>query len=150
MVDIDKSERYQEPREHDCGAGLPSVAVLHRDRRREYAGQRLHERIPDADGGAALCAASTEYQVADDRHILHSGDGGFAVGACRAWTDEVEGWWRRGWRPVPRIGGRQVRVLLAPFALEHFWQTVNHHVEEASHEQPQHQAGAGEPRRRRG
>ena len=70
-------------------------------------------------------------QVAEQRHVLDGGNLMTAAWTARSRCYQVEA------LPVGQLGVHinQLRAVLSPLTIEHDRQSVNHHVQEASHEQ---------------
>src|SRR6185437_6244180 len=74
MVDVDERERDQEPGEDKAGRRGPCKAHLPGHRGGQDAGEGLDYGVADADVDAALGAAATEKEIADDRDVLQRRD----------------------------------------------------------------------------
>ena len=108
--------------------------------------------IARADADAAVGAAAAQDEVAQDRDVLQRRDRRLAGGAGGAGHDEIEALFRRGCagRVAAWSGCCDLRALLAPLALHHDGYAVDDHVEEAAHDQAEHEADADEEAGRRG
>src|SRR4029077_10512216 len=122
----------------------PAETELPGDGGAQHPAQGLHERIANADRLAAMGAAPPEHEPGDERNVLQRADRRLARRAGRARHRQVEPLRRSGGQRGTRRVAAELSALLAPRAIEHHRQSIDHDVQEAAHGQTQHQAGADE------
>src|SRR6185312_817721 len=103
----------------------------------QRAGGEFHQRVTQADAGAAARALAAQEKITQQRDVLVPADLMVALLAARARHHQVEGLFLR------RRLARHLGALRGPLGLQHLREAVDHHVEKAAQEQADHTAEHG-------
>ncbi|MCY1369235.1 hypothetical protein D9M69_562630 [compost metagenome] len=132
MIDVDHAHRQQAPGQHQEGRRLPAETEMPGDIGRQQAAGEFHQGVALADGRLAGRAFAAKGQVAHQRDVLPGANLMAAMGASGIRQNEIEHRPLGFGRQAQRLAG-----LLLPVAEHHLRQAMDHHIEEAAHQQAQ-------------
>jgi len=138
MIQIDDTQRDQQPGERQCAQRLDAHPETPGHRREQQGGERLDQRIARADGRAAVPAASPQRQIAQNGNVLPGTQAVVAMRTARGRMNNAG-----GFRQACLFGQPQGFTRIPPPAMgQPRRQPQDNDIEEAADEQSQHQDGA--------